>query len=118
MDHATAYVVPFSSGTAAIETIESAHLEGMADTAGHGEKHMNHKEQAHDSAFYKHLGEIIKGYDDVLLFGPTDAKLELHNLLLRDSHFEQVKIETQTTDKMTPNQLHAFVTKHFEPASL
>ena len=115
MDHAMAYIVPFAAEGGEIEIVESDHVTGVDHTASDGDKHMHHKEQGLEAAYYKQLGELIKGYDDVLLFGPTDAKLELHNLLRKDSHYAQIKMETQTTDKMSPNQLHAFVTQYFQP---
>ena len=49
----------------------------------------------------------------MLLFGPTDAKEELNKLLHEDHINTRVRIEIKTTDKMTENQLHAFVRKHF-----
>jgi len=114
MDHVSAHIIPFSTESAEMETIESDHFVGAGDTASDGDKHLHHKEQNLETGFYKQLAELIKGYDDVLLFGPTDAKLELHNMLRKDSHFEKIKIETETTERMTPNQLHAFVTKYFQ----
>ena len=38
---------------------------------------MHNKEQHEQSDYYKKLGETIKNYTEVLLFGPTDAKVEL-----------------------------------------
>ena len=63
--------------------------------------------------FYKKLGEVIRKYEEVILFGPTNAKVELYNLLKADHLFSKVKIEVQQTDKMTENQQHAFVKHHF-----
>ncbi|MBI3234993.1 MAG: hypothetical protein HYZ42_13320, partial [Bacteroidetes bacterium] len=57
--------------------------------------------------------EILK-YNHVLLFGPTDAKKELHNFLKKDSHFKEVKIDIQSADKMTDNEKDAFVQSHFK----
>jgi len=114
MDHVTAHIIPFSTEGTEMQTLESVHFTGAGDTASDGDKHLHHKEQGNETGFYKHLGEIIKGYDDVLLFGPTDAKLELHNMLRSDSHFEKIKIETEASERLTPNQLHAFVTRYFQ----
>ena len=43
------------------------------------------------------------------LFGPTNAKIELLNLLRADHQFEKIKLETKDSDKMTQNEQHAFV---------
>jgi len=50
------------------------------------------------------LGGFIEDYDAVLLFGPTDAKVELFNLLKADKQFDKIKIETVPSEKMTGNQ--------------
>ena len=55
----------------------------------------------------------VKNYDEVILFGPTDAKVELFNILKADQHFDKIKIDIKQADKMTENQQHAFVKDHF-----
>jgi hypothetical protein len=74
---------------------------------------MHNKEQHQQSEYYKKIGEIIKDYKEVILFGPTEAKTELFNILKADHLFENIKIEIKQTDKMTENQQHAFVKNHF-----
>ncbi|MBK8348850.1 MAG: hypothetical protein IPL08_15010 [Saprospiraceae bacterium] len=49
----------------------------------------------------------------VLLFGPTDAKAELLHLIQADHHFDKIKFEVKSTDKMTENQENAFVKDYF-----
>lgn len=112
MDHASAHLMEFTTDT--IATLGSKFTD---EAEGHdlskGESLMHNKEQHEESAYYKELGKEILKYDDVLLFGPTDAKAELFNLLRADSHFEKIKIEVQQADKMTDNQQHAFVKDYF-----
>ena len=74
---------------------------------------MHNKEQQKQRLYYKELGEIIKKYDEVLLFGPTDAKAELFNILKEDHHFDTIHIGVEDADKMTENQQHAFVRGYF-----
>ena len=74
---------------------------------------MHNKEQHEQADYYKKLSEVIKNYDDVILFGPTEAKTELYNVLRADHLFEKIKIKTQQTDKLTENQQHAFVRNYF-----
>ncbi len=74
---------------------------------------MHQKEQQQHAAYYKKIGEVIKNYNEVVLFGPTDAKIELLNMLRTDHHFDKIKMETQQTDNMTDNQEHAFVREYF-----
>lgn len=53
-------------------------------------------------------------YDNVLLFGPTNAKDELNNYLNKDLHFKNIQITVESADKMTDNQKGAFVKAYFE----
>ena len=75
---------------------------------------MHNKEQHEQSEYYKKLGEVIINYDDVILFGPTDAKAELCNYLKTNNRFANIKIEIEKTDKMTENQQQAFVREYFQ----
>ena len=74
---------------------------------------MHTKEQHQHGAFYKKLGERIRKYKEVILFGPTSAKSELANILRDNPLFDSIKIDIESADKMTDNQSHAFVKKHF-----
>ena len=114
MDHASAHLMEFSEehGEATVIESDSTHEEKAA-SLGHSEHVMHNKEQQQESAYYKALGESIKNYDDVLLFGPTNAKVELLNILKADNHFSKIKIETMQADKMTEKQAHAFVRDYF-----
>jgi hypothetical protein len=79
-----------------------------------GEKLINKKERHLQLFYYRKLGEIIKKYQEVVLFGPTDAKNELLNLLKVDHLYEDIKIETTNSDKMTENQMQIFVREYFK----
>lgn len=114
MDHASAHLMEFTTDPIHTKTIESEFTHQVKEEAlTKSETVMNHKEQHTEAAYYKKLGQIIENYDDVILFGPTDAKSELLNILRADHHFEKVEIEVRQTDKMTENQQHAFVRDYF-----
>ena len=74
---------------------------------------MHFKEQQEESQYFKKLGDVIRNYEEVFLFGPTDAKFELLNTLKENHLFEKIKIEVKETDKMTENQEHSLVVEHF-----
>jgi len=57
---------------------------------------------------------LIRDYKEVLLFGPTEAKTELLNLLRTDHNFSDIKFTVENTDKMTGNQEQAFVREYFK----
>ena len=114
MDHATAHLMEFTVDPIETKSIESKFThEEKEHSLGKNENLMHHKEQHEQADYYKKLGEVIRNYDHVILFGPTDAKVELFNLLKANHLFEKIKIEVEQADKMTENQQHAFVKKHF-----
>ncbi|MCW3122162.1 MAG: hypothetical protein JWQ38_1654 [Flavipsychrobacter sp.] len=114
MDHANAHLMEFTTHDIETKAIGSKFTdEAEAQDVAKGESLMHNKEQYSESVYYKELSKEIANYDEVLLFGPTDAKAELLNLLRADSHFENIKIEVKPADKMTENQQHAFVKEYF-----
>jgi hypothetical protein len=78
------------------------------------EKQIHTKEQHQQSGYYKKLSDAVRNYNEVLLFGPTDAKNELLNLLKSDHLFDGIKIELKNSDKLTKNQMHVFVREYFK----
>jgi stalled ribosome rescue protein Dom34 len=73
----------------------------------------NKRQQMHEAYYQEIAGKILK-YEHVLLFGPTNAKTELHNYLKKDLHFKDIKIDVQPADKMTDNEKVAFVRDYFD----
>lgn len=116
MDHSTAHFIEFVADSNENKTVEfsSTHQEKLDSLVG-SEHTMHNKEQNQQAAYYKSLAEVIRNYDEVVLFGPTEAKSELLNILKEDHLFANIKIETAQADKMTENQQHAFVKAHFSP---
>jgi len=114
MDHSSAHLMEFTTDPILTKIIESKFThEAKEQSLGKSENLMHHKEQHQQSEYYKKLGEIIKNYEEVILFGPTNAKVELFNTLKADHLFAKIKIEVKPADKMTENQEHAFVRQHF-----
>jgi len=114
MDHSTAHLTELTAGQLTTTVIASKTITHVPNGEHkHSEHQFHNKEQHQEHDYYKHLGEVIRGYDDVLLFGPTGAKTELHNILKADHLFKDIRIEVKPTDKMSDNQQHAFVREHF-----
>lgn len=114
MDHQDAHVMEFTTDPIKTVTVESKFTHQEKEKTLHrGENLMHNKEQHEEAQYYKAIGEIILNYNDVILFGPTDAKTELLNVLRKDHRFDGIVIETQSADKMTENQQHAFVRDYF-----
>lgn len=117
MDHSTAHIIEFKNNAIVSNTIESLSVQGEKQNFGKDESLKHNTEQDQLSEFFKRLSAIIKDYSEVIIFGPTNAKTELYNLLKEDRHFNSIKIDIETTDNLTENQMHAFVKEHFEKVS-
>jgi len=114
MDHSIANLIDMKDSTTN-PTIESNFTHDKKVSAMHtGENHMHNKEQQLQESYYKEIAEEILKYDHVLLFGPTNAKVELNNYLYKDLHFKDIKIDVKSADNMTDSEKDAFVRKHFE----
>ena len=114
MDHSMAYLMELSNGTIVSNTVESKpELQGDEQIVYKDESHMLNKMRRQLSAYYKKLSDVILDYEEVVLFGPTEAKNELLNLLLDNHLFDKIKIAIKPTDKMTEIQKNAFVKDYF-----
>lgn len=114
MDHANAHLIEYVSDSMEMKHLTSEFTHAVKEEALNKSEHVMHnKEQHQQSDYYKKLGESIKGYDNVLIFGPTGAKYELFNILRSDYSFGKIKIEVRQSDKMTENQQYAFVKDYF-----
>jgi hypothetical protein len=114
MDHSSAHLMEFTTDPIETKTIASKFTHEEKELSlEKGESQMHNKEQHQQSEYYKKLGEAIRNYEEVILFGPTDAKVELFNILRVDHLFAKIKIEIKQTDKMTESQQHAFVREYF-----
>lgn len=112
MDHSTANLIDINANN---NTINSEFtFDTKEEALSRSESLMHNKRQQLHEAYYKEIADVILKYDNVLLFGPTNAKTELHNYLKKDLHFKDVKIDIESADKMTDNEKDAFVRNHFE----
>lgn len=116
MDHSNAHLIEANPRGNKRSIASDFSFSTKEEALGRSENLMHNKRQQLQESYYKEIaGEILK-YDHVLLFGPTNAKVELHNYLNKDSHFKKVKIDVESTDNISHNEQEAFVKKHFENA--
>lgn len=113
MDHSTANLIDFNSDKKNHSIQSEFTFQTKEEALSRSENIMHNKEMQMHEAYYKKISEEILNYDHVVLFGPTDAKLELRNYLNKDLHFKDVKIDIKSADKMTDNEKMAFVQSHF-----
>jgi hypothetical protein len=112
MDHSNALLMELTGETIVAHNIvlESIHKENEQNQILHGKPFYNKEQRL---SYYKKIGDFIRNFQEVVLFGPTDAKNELLNLLRTDHLFEKIKIEVIDADKMSENQMYAFVKDYF-----
>ncbi|MGB8358269.1 MAG: hypothetical protein WCD55_06595 [Bacteroidales bacterium] len=115
MDHSNAYLMELTDDTIVTNVVESKfeQQDNVYDKKRH-EKSYHNKEQQQQADFYKKLRDFIRNYQEVVLFGPTDAKAELLNQLKGDHLFDKIKIEVQQSDQMNEDQRQAFVIEYFK----
>lgn len=110
VNHSSATIMEFINDVIVTEIIESDFTHQQKTDALHkGESLMHHKENQLQLSYYHAILNKLKTSENVLLFGPTTAKMELHNLMKDDAHFNDTKVVCKQTDKLTDNQQQAFV---------
>jgi len=115
MDHSVAHFVEYTKHSMPIENKDITLKQEEKNTvASDSENTIQNKENQKQKEFYQKLADVIKDYDEVLLYGPTNAKAELHNILKEDHHFDDIKISVESADHLSQNQQVAFVKAHFE----
>ena len=114
MDHSNAYLMELANDIIVQRVVSELTNHETEFNFYKGEKLIHKKEQHLQLSYYKKIGDIIKKYQDVVLFGPTDAKNELLNKIKTDHLFEGIKIEVKNSDKMTEDQMKTFVRDYFK----
>jgi stalled ribosome rescue protein Dom34 len=115
MDHSNAFLMELTNDTIVTNTIISESLDHKEEYSSDKHEKLIHKKEQHQQlSYYKKLSDSIRNYQEVLLFGPTDAKKELLNLLKSDHLFEKTKIDIENSDKMTESQMYTFVREFFK----
>ncbi|MEZ5015241.1 MAG: hypothetical protein R2794_13210 [Chitinophagales bacterium] len=128
LDHSIAHVIVQIPGAYEMYTLHSPYKRQVripgesSDKTKFGKSASNNEKKKHNSkqndldTYFKQLEELLIRYKHILLFGPTEAKNMLYNLLCGNKKFENKLIEVQNADKMTENQMIAYVRDYFEPA--
>lgn len=114
LDHANARLIELVPDQAEATEINAKSGFQELVTIENSEKGTHQKQNHEGLAYYKEIGKAMMDYNDVLLFGPTDAKTELFNMLRADHHFDKIKIVVESAEKMTEGQEYAFVRDYFK----
>ena len=114
MDHSVANLIDLNSKKEFRSIVSKFTTETKEEALIRSESLMHNKRQQMNEQFYVNIGNEIIKYNHVLIFGPTNAKVELRNYLNKDLHFKNIKIDIESSDKITDNEQVAFVKNHFE----
>lgn len=114
MDHSTSNLIDLNSKKHSHTIVSKFNFDTKEEALNRSESLMHNKRQQMHEAYYKEIAAVILKYDNVLLFGPTNAKTELHNYLSKDLHFKDITINIESADKMTDNEKDAFVESYFK----
>jgi len=110
MDHSIAYLMEFTNNPFEIQSIESnfSANEKKLKTSKISTL-LIYQERQVLFDYYNKIGEAIKNYDQIVLFGPSCAKMEFFDVFSEDERFVKIKIEIKETDKMSMRQQHDFI---------
>jgi stalled ribosome rescue protein Dom34 len=114
MDHSVASLIEFTVKPFEVQTIlcEFPLEEKNANPSTKSElKTMTNR--AALNKFYNKIGRAIQKYDKIVLFGPSDAKIEFFDFLSEDELFLKKRIEIKNADNMDVNQQHTFIKEYF-----
>jgi len=115
MDHSNAFIMEVINNGIVQHVIVSPFTQQEKEIGlSKNERVMHNKEQHEQASYYKEIAEAIRSYNEVVLFGATEAKSELYNLLIVDHLYDSIKIKVVNTDNMTEYEKHNFVQKYYE----
>ncbi|MDP9149261.1 MAG: translational machinery protein [Myxococcota bacterium] len=114
IDHKEARVFHVSAEGADAVTIRAPHA--------HVHRHPRGPEGAHEhpedaARFFREVARALDGAEEILIVGPSTAKLELVKYLHKHEHALEPKIVgIETVDHPTDGQLVAYVQRYFRAA--
>jgi hypothetical protein len=100
-------------------------IHGLKQTSDGDEVHqiLAHEAALQNEAYhqqtqsFKKVADSIQRYEEVVLFGPVDSKLEFLKFLESDKRFENIQISVKQTQVMSEDQQESFVEKFFYQAA-
>jgi hypothetical protein len=123
IDHKQAYAIWYQDGR--IEVIPS-HIEppvhysggtqlgGKLSQTADVELHHNDRFRLQLSKYYQHVISAVKNADSIFIMGPGKAKIELEKVIKKNKGMQKRVLRIETVDKMTKNQMIAYVRKFYQ----
>lgn len=113
MDYSMAYLMEFSSNPFEIKTVESTSFDTTTTYPTSTLSILLEKRKRLLYSYYNKIAREINNYDRIILFGPSNAKIELFDVLSEDERFLKTTIEITNTDQMNPAEQHQFIKNYF-----
>jgi len=113
MDYSMAYLMEFSSNPFEIKTVESTSFDNTKTYPTNTLSILLEKRKRLLYSYYNKIAREINNYDRIILFGPSNAKIELFDVLSEDERFLKTTIEITNTDQMNPAEQHQFIKNYF-----
>ena len=116
IDHKKAVIVSASADGVTTKTLESdveSHPRYAGQQEGGGEKKYEERHTEQLDRYYDEVVRQLTDADELLIFGPGEAKLELKERLRRSKAHSECTVDIATTDKLTDPQIVAKVKEHF-----
>lgn len=104
--HLVAYTEQFAKDLHEHQS-EETYTKEAANVAWQNEAFHNQTES------FKKLATAIENYEEVVLFGPVDAKADFIRFLKADKKFDYLKIDVKQTHIMCEEQQQEFVENYF-----
>ena len=94
---------------------------GSPSVSGYGHQDVTSESQRENRynqrlrRYYRSVIDALRNAKAIFIFGPGEAKMELRREILKSKELATKLVGTQTTDKMTDNQIRARVRDLFKP---
>lgn len=123
IDHKQAYAIWYQDGR--VEVILSqieppAHysggtqLGGKLSQAADVELRHNDRFRLQLHKYYQQVIAALKNADSIFIMGPGKAKIELEKAIKKNKNMQKRILKIETADKMTKNQMVAYVRKFYQ----
>ncbi|MGE5374424.1 MAG: hypothetical protein ACM3XO_05150 [Bacteroidota bacterium] len=123
IDHKQAYVISDQDGI--VEVIPShieppAHYSGGTQLGGKMNQKADTEFRKSDrfrlqlKKYYQQVISALKDANSILIIGPGEAKIEFEKVLMKYKSLQDRVLKVETADKMTKNQMIAYVRKFYQ----
>ncbi len=89
-------------------------LGGKLNQKADVELHHNERFRLQLNKYYQQVMSAVKNADSILIMGPGNAKIELEKAIKKNKSMQRRILKVQTADKMTKNQMIAYVRKFYQ----